>query len=344
MKKLFEIVSGAQRTGRLLLIAVIGLVVIVVGYGYYVFVTQVSGRAVVSERIDALYHKIQLQSRRHAFMPQMFSDYRNGPAQVAMAGFAGELVSADVRRIVIYNREETIVWASEMGRIGSKGGVDHAEIQRALKGEVVAAHPFGKRPLVFPRSDAPADIFIPIHADDGYTMAIVVLSMDFSDVVSFSASIAVVTALFVGIITALLWMFLHMSLHSQKDKMMQEEGRISSVLEQMPMGLAIIRRDGAIKVWNATMVALSGVEDARDVIGKNAFGMSLFKLLGLDASVRGGMSGKPFEADTRVTSMPHGQETWCHWRGIPIFTTGGKRVEYLLLLVNDITDKKRKSV
>lgn len=342
MKKLADLVWRVKHTGRWALTLMVGIVVVVVGYGYYVFVTQVAGRAVVEERIDTQYHKVQLQVRRHNLHASLFEEYKTRDAQAVFASFAGELVDDDVRRIIIYNRDQTTVWSSEMNRLGSRGGADRSEIDRALRGEVVASRPFGDRPLIFPRADGPADIFIPVHADDGYTMGVIVVSKDFSDVVSFSASIAVVTMIFVSIITALVWMFLHMGLHRQKDLLLQEEGKIASVLEQMPMGIAAIRKDGQIRVWNATMVALSGIEDPKEVIGRNAFDLPLFKLLGLDASIRAGMAGKPFEDDTRITSMGHGQETWCHWKGVPIFASSGKRVEYLLLMVNDITEKKRK--
>lgn len=342
MKKLADVVWRVKHTGRWALTLMVGIVVIVVGYGYYVFVTQVSGRAVVEERIDTEYYKVQLQIRRYNLYGSLFENYRPPETQSLFTSFAEELVDDDVRRIVIYNHDQTVVWSSEKNRLGTSDGADRSEIDRALRGEVVVVRPFGNRPFIFPRADSPADIFIPIHADDGYTMGVVVVSTDFSDVVSFSASIAVVTMIFVSIITALIWMFLHMGLHRQKDTLLQEEGKIASVLEQMPMGIAAIHKDGQIRVWNATMVALSGLEDSNEVIGRNAFDLPLFKLLGLDASIRAGMAGKPFEDDTRVTSMGHGQETWCHWKGVPIFASSGKRVEYLLLMVNDITEKKRK--
>lgn len=344
MKKLAEFVWKVKHTGRWFLTAVVVIVVVVVGYGYYVFVTQVSGQAVISERIEALYQKVQLQARRHGLKKADFSNYGLGESQTALAAFAGELVDDDVRKIIIINRNQVTVWSSEAALIGSESEANKLEIQRAVKGEVVAAHPFGSRPFIFPSANTPADLFVPIHSDDGSTLGVIIVSKDFSEVVSLNASIAVVTIVFVVVIIDLLWIFLHMRLRQRQDSLTKEEGKIGAVLEQMPVGLAVIHEDGEILLWNAQMVILSGTNEVKDVMGKNAFNLPLFKLLGLDVAIRAGTAGKPFETDTRVTALPHGQETWRHWRGIPIFTTGGKRVEYLLLLVNDITDKKRKSV
>lgn len=340
MFRISEVFDKFKRVGQTIILLALALVIGIVGYGFYVFVTRVSGQAVVSERIEAVYQKVQLQARRHGLKKSDFLNYGTGEAQAILVAFAGEMVDDNVRGINIVNRNQVTIWSSDVAQVGIESTADKSELLRAMKGEVVAAHPFGNRPFIFPMANVPADLFVPIHADDGSTMGVIVVSKDFSDVVSLNASIAVVTIVFVVVVADLLWLFLYLRLRQQKYALLREEGKIGSVLEHMPIGLAVIHKDGEILVWNEQMLAMGGMDKAKEVIGKNAFTLPLFKLLGLDVPIRAGTAGKPFETDTRVT-MPQGQESWRHWKGVPIPASGGKEVAYLLLMAEDSANKKK---
>ncbi|MEK7098192.1 MAG: PAS domain-containing protein, partial [Patescibacteria group bacterium] len=82
-------------------------------------------------------------------------------------------------------------------------------------------------------------------------------------------------------------------------------------------------------------------KDAKQVIGLNALELSTYKAVGLDKFFREGLQGKPFMTEVEYTSYTGKKTTYRHYFGVPIFGIDGKTVERLLLMVEDVSERKK---
>jgi PAS domain S-box-containing protein len=129
------------------------------------------------------------------------------------------------------------------------------------------------------------------------------------------------------------------------DKIPNEGQRIENlfrtIFEQAPIGVYTLNKDGVIDSFNPKMTEMAGAKSSSEVIGLNALTMATYKDVGLDQQFKSGLSGKAFEVEVCYTSLTGKKETWRHYRGVPLLAPDGKTVERLLLLVEDITQRKQ---
>ena len=88
------------------------------------------------------------------------------------------------------------------------------------------------------------------------------------------------------------------------------------------------------------MVEIAGAKNAEQAIGLNILELPTSKKAGLDKFYRDGLAGKPFETEVEYTSYTGGKTIYGRFFGVPIFDIDKKTVERLLLMVEDVTDRK----
>ncbi len=120
----------------------------------------------------------------------------------------------------------------------------------------------------------------------------------------------------------------------------KEENIYQKIFDQAPIGIYTINQDGVIDSFNPKMLEMSGAKSASQVIGLNVFSLDSYKKVGLDTFFRQGLNGKSFTMEVKYLSQVGKKETWRHYRGVPVFLPNSKVVDKLLLLVEDITEKK----
>lgn len=126
-----------------------------------------------------------------------------------------------------------------------------------------------------------------------------------------------------------------------KEALKQSENQYKTLVEKAPIGIYTITKEGIIDSFNPKMVELAGVESAHQVIGLNAFNMPSYKRAGLDKLFKKGFRGKAFESEIEYTSHIGKKKSFRYYRGAPLYSNDGKRVEKLLLIVEDITKRKQ---
>ncbi len=107
-----------------------------------------------------------------------------------------------------------------------------------------------------------------------------------------------------------------------------------------PFGIYTLDKDGVITSFNPKMAELSGNEE-ESAIGINALELDTYKKVGLDEFFRQGIAGKPFETEVTYESHFAKKVSIRYYRGIPISDRDIKGQARLLLIVEDITDRKR---
>jgi PAS domain S-box-containing protein len=115
---------------------------------------------------------------------------------------------------------------------------------------------------------------------------------------------------------------------------------LSAILEQAPIGIYTLDPSGIIDTFNPKMVELAGASSAEKVIGLNVFEMPSYREANLIEDIRQALTGKPFDKEVEYVSFTAGRRTWRHYRGVPLFLPGGVKLDRLLLLVEDITERK----
>ena len=112
------------------------------------------------------------------------------------------------------------------------------------------------------------------------------------------------------------------------------------IFEVAPFGIYTLDAEGIITSYNPKMAELSG-DTKEQVIGLNALELESYKKVGLDRYFRQGLTGEPFEVEVRYESAFAKKISDRSYKGIPIAGHGVPGEPRLLLIVEDITERKK---
>ncbi|MFH1286962.1 MAG: PAS domain-containing sensor histidine kinase [Candidatus Magasanikbacteria bacterium] len=113
------------------------------------------------------------------------------------------------------------------------------------------------------------------------------------------------------------------------------------IFDHAPIGIYTVDKNGDIDTFNPKMTELAGAENPEEVVGLNTLILPTYRVSGLDKLIRKGLKGRSFEKEIRYVSHTGKKESFRNYKGVPIFGQNGN-VEHLLLLVEDITELRRK--
>ncbi len=82
---------------------------------------------------------------------------------------------------------------------------------------------------------------------------------------------------------------------TKKEKDIQ---RFKNIVKRAPLGIITLDKNGYVTSFNPAMVKITGVKNAKQVIGLNAFKMPSYKEAGLFKYFKQCLKGKPFELDS----------------------------------------------
>lgn len=114
----------------------------------------------------------------------------------------------------------------------------------------------------------------------------------------------------------------------------------SAIVKGSPLGIYTINQKGIIDTFNQKMTLLAGAKDPSEVIGLNALSISSYQASGLDEYFKKGLAGESFTIETPYVSHTANKKTYRRYWGSPIFSEDKTKVEKLLLIVEDITERK----
>lgn len=106
-----------------------------------------------------------------------------------------------------------------------------------------------------------------------------------------------------------------------------------------PLGLYTLDSDGVITSFNPKMAELSG-DRPENAIGLNALHLESYQKAGLDKLFIKGIAGEPFETEVEYFSHLANKKSIRHYRGVPIADHGIVGQARLMLIVEDITERK----
>lgn len=106
-----------------------------------------------------------------------------------------------------------------------------------------------------------------------------------------------------------------------------------------PFGIYTLDQEGVITSFNPKMAELSG-DKSENAVGLNATHLESYKSVGLDKLFLRGIAGEAFDTEVEYASHLANKKTIRHYRGIPIEDRGIVGQARLLLIVEDITERK----
>jgi len=127
----------------------------------------------------------------------------------------------------------------------------------------------------------------------------------------------------------------------QKRRIKKQMSLILSIFDKAPIGFYTVNKDGFIDSFNQKMLEINGAKSPKEVIGLNIFTLPSYQKSGLDILIRRGLnSGQPFDVETDFISYIGGKESIRHYVAVPLMSKDGQTVERMLLMVEDMTEKK----
>ncbi len=106
-----------------------------------------------------------------------------------------------------------------------------------------------------------------------------------------------------------------------------------------PFGIYTLDAEGVITSFNPKMAELSG-DKSENAVGLNALHLESYKNVGLDQLFIKGIGGEAFDTEVEYESHLANKKTVRHYRGVPIADSGIIGQARLLLIVEDITERK----
>lgn len=124
----------------------------------------------------------------------------------------------------------------------------------------------------------------------------------------------------------------------------KSDGPIADILYEdifmnSPFGIYTLNSEGVITSFNPKMAELSG-DRPENAIGLNALHLESYIDVGLDKLFKKAINGEAFETEVEYSSHLAKKLTIRHYRGIPIADRGITGQARLLLIVEDITDRR----
>jgi len=175
---------------------------------------------------------------------------------------------------------------------------------------------------------------------DGNMIGYFEIYFDTSDIQTFineiKYSIWVIILTMLGIVLVLI----KLAFREQDIRIIEQAEYLNGIIEQSPIGIYTVNTNGFIESYNPAMMRIHDIADTNEAIGKNVFDAVAYQKNGLDKLLLSGLGGVSFETEVEVeSSLGAHKKTYRHYYGVPLKNPAGD-VEHLLVMVEDITDRK----
>jgi len=334
---------NGKRTGRNTLI-IVGIILVTLGVLGSFFSSQVIEKFFWEARTKS---EIKTVIELYKSLEESdISRWQDADANEHIGSFAGKIKQylPNIAAMKIFTADGVVAW-TDLKKVQpgyKKPGIE-SEIQEvASAGQMIKnASESTKQELI---KENLLEIWTVLRGTRGEVLGFVELYFDSSDITAFinkiQYSIWGTTTIVLGIIITLLGV----AFRKQDDLIVHQARELSNVIEKSPIGIYTVTKKGIIETFNPKMVEISGVKDANELIGKNVFEMEAYKEAGLDKLIAEGLVGVTFERELEVISVQGGgKKTYRHYHGVPLKDKQGE-VTHLLLLVEDITERKELEV
>ena len=323
-------------SGKIVLI-ITSMMILGLGIIFSLYLSKQLQGVIIKERIKTVPDILSIHALEHLGNGSVLENWQTAESQSALNALGTELSSIqEVVNINIYDLEGVLVW-SEMVKedIGRKHESDDVldAIQEGTK--IEEAEPEIVKSLGLGRA---LEIYQPIKLADGRTIGVVELYFDESYAINMihQAQYAIFEAVFFVII-----MIVSLLTHaySRQNQLISAQAKeIQTIIENAPVGIAVVDRDQTITAINAKMIEISNAKNEDVQIGGKIVKLPIINGPGVKEAIDLGFAGKETETET---SFPSDKKStrFLHVFSVPLVDEK-KQVDRVIMLVEDLTERK----
>lgn len=330
------------------IIATIAAIIIAAGVGISLFFTDAINQFAFQLKADSTISRINNAVKEYKINTlAVFDDWQKAENQKLISDFGGILNTVDIGRINVFNRSGVLIWTTQpyLVAVGSK--IEADKMAPALEGKIVVNKGDSEKAsgLSLNLKDF-LEIYVPVFDESKNIVGVIEFYSNTSDLVALIGRLRIFIFASVFAAIFLITVFLSFVFKKQNEKIIRQAKELSSIIEKSPHGIFTIDKNGIINSFNLKIAEILGIRDRNEMIGKNAFDFFIFKNAGLnDFFERGLKKGESFCAEARhqIGGWQQNREenVYCYYSGVPILSFDNKEIEYLLVMVEDITERKK---
>ncbi|MBI4993470.1 PAS domain-containing protein [Candidatus Wolfebacteria bacterium] len=313
-----------------------------VGIGLSLFFTNIIDKFIVDSKTNPIFDHVQNHAQENNLDEILALQHgeiiQNSAIQEKLIKFSGGMKFLDIARINIFDSEGILVWSTMADKSSIGGRIEVDKVINALKGELVSK--IENEPKKELGLEKFLEIYIPVFDENKRVSGIVEFYADFSEVVGLISKLNYSIFGSTSLIIVLMAILLFIVFNRQNRKIFNQSKELMGIIEKSPHGIFTINKKGIIESFNPKMMEMTGIKNFKEIIGLNVFDISIFQSSGLDKFLRAGFFGKSFDAEIHYVPFGGQNEVYNHCFGAPIFDAAGESVERLLLMVENITERK----
>ncbi|HAS84548.1 MAG TPA: hypothetical protein DCS23_00520 [Candidatus Yonathbacteria bacterium] len=343
-----DIIRGARHifpntisSGVALGIVISIMIIATIGISY-VFTKSIE-QFIVEKRADIISSLVSQQANRHinGSADNAFLVWDAPETKKKFQDFSDEILHSfsSVSAFQLHTPDGVLVWSTLQGEVlGTSPEVD--EVAETIATGKIVRSSASKKTVSELGDNALIGMYVPILGINGDIVGVAEAYINTSDVVVFTRKIQ--TTLWMGSFIALLSIFLLLRyvFRKQDAKIIAQSEELSGVIEESPIGIYTVAKDGTVETFNPAMTHEIGIISASEIIGKNIFELDYFRNSGLDVSIREGLQGNAFRKEVEIPpSSDTAKKTYHFYYGVPLKDADGE-IDSLLLMAEDITERK----
>lgn len=296
---------------------------------------------ILEQKTSIIFDLVKSEAERH-FSSPIFVSWQSKESQSAFRDSSEHLSDAyrSISAINIYTPDGATVWSSlANAKLGATEEESAVKVAQTIKEGRVIENADTETVAELGAKDI-LEIYTPIKSDTGAVIAVAEIYFDTSDITSFIQKFQ----LFLWVITLIamtgIFILLRFAFRRQDENIIMQAEELKGIIDGSPIGIYTINTNGIILTYNPAMMKISGITDQKETIGKNVFDAEAYRKIGLDKLLHEAIDGSVFETEVEVeSSLGEHKKTFRHYYGVPVRNEGGL-VEYVLVMVEDITERK----
>lgn len=347
-----KVISWKSRKTINVLYAIILIVVvfILLGAGLWWFSLILFRETVFEHETKLSIEHARIHVRNHLMLEERIARWQDPESMRHFEEFTKDVTDTkEVESLNIFDAEGILIFSSEnKDRIGTR--IEEEKVNKALQGELIRnfismeekyrqvgrampenVHISGETRLL--------EVYVPFLNQQEKIIGVVELYLYQDHFEQLAKTIQKWTALFVGISAIIVGGILYIIFRRQNAQVTQHAEEFESIIENAPIGICAVSPKGIIESFNPKMAELLGSRDHKDLMGASIFDLLSCEENNIDELIRKGLQGQFFETEIRDICQVQ-REGYHHYYGVPL--QGGKnKIKRLLLLVEDVTERKR---
>lgn len=323
---------------------------ITLGVGSWWFFVSVIGSLIFNHETEQSIEQFQKQAERDIGFGNILVNWNDQENILLLEKFVSTVASgSDVSSVNVFNQEGILVGSLEEKNLGTIS--EGEDVRMALNGEMVKNFVSSEEEYsvkegdLFQEEHAVGDgglfeVYMPLRNSSGKVVGVLEVYLDQARHAQLVRELQNYVVAFIFVAVVFIGTSFFLTFRNKNKRIARQSKEFSSIIEHAPIGICKVDQKGIIKSVNPKMLDLFGNRHLKDVNEK-----SIFKLIScekgyyIDDLIRKGLQGQFFEIE--IKDLCHAQrESYQYYYGVPIKGNGGS-MEGLLLLVEDVTERKR---